>query len=143
MEVVEVGEIVALPVPRLQVIEGMSEMRELLHSIRSLHNVDFQNLVDKDRPTYGYHFLDPVDSLLSDRPFNVRSCHKDVSSRSGVLTLESMAVALALRKWLMRPEPHEHLFCYPLEYGQWYKKQPRAEKEEDSEGDVDERSSTI
>lgn len=68
--------------------------------------------------THGQSLLDSVDLVLNDPPYTVRSGREDASSHYDVLTLESMADAVALYKRSMRPVAQSHLFYSSFRFGQ-------------------------
>lgn len=95
-----------------QVIESMRKVRKETYPECSFHNVDFQDLVDEQELTHEKPLLDSVDLVTRDLPYIVQSSCEDANPHYHVLALEGMEDAVALRKGLMSPGAHGHLFLF-------------------------------
>lgn len=117
MEVIVMAEPAALPEFGPHAVEVMRKVWEAVCLIGAFHNVDSRELVDEHKLAHGKYFLDSVDLLVSDPPYNVRNGHEDTNKRYNVLNFEDMKDEVALCKGLMRPGAGKHLFCSELLFG--------------------------
>lgn len=58
--------------------------------ICSFQNADSRQLVDEHKLTHGEFLLHSVNMMLSDPPYNLRSCCDDTNSQYDVLNLEGV-----------------------------------------------------
>lgn len=71
MQMVDLLEPAASSELAVQVVKVMSQVRNAMYPICSIHIVDIQELVDEHEPTHGECVLNSVDFLLFDQPYNV------------------------------------------------------------------------
>lgn len=74
----------------------MMKVLRVVYLICSFHNIDSRELVDEQELPHEKSLLDSVDLVLSGPPCNVRSSREDFNSHYYVLTIQSMADAVAL-----------------------------------------------
>lgn len=103
MELVDVTDLAASPEPGPQGADVMREVREAMYPIRSFYNSDFLQFVERQELTDREYYLVSVNLLPNNRSCDVRTGREDVSFQYDVLTFESMAEAVALSEWAMRP----------------------------------------
>lgn len=78
MEVMDATELVALSELGPQMNEAMRKMRETIHAIGSLDNVDFRELENPQELMYINSSLNLVYTVPTDLPYNSQGCGRDV-----------------------------------------------------------------
>lgn len=91
--------------------------------------------MDEHELRNGESFLNSVDLLFSDSPYDDRSGLKSINFHYEVLTVETMPDAVAFGKRVMESSAQGHLFCSAIQFGQCYEMLSRAIREYNSDSD--------